>query len=59
MTALGLVPGSNCPQEMPVGSDQALFSQGWSLTSATLGLDNPSVTFMADGGDWVQRKLSI
>lgn len=41
---LGLVPGLNCPQEMPTGSDQAPFSPGRPLTSVTIDLDNPSAT---------------
>lgn len=41
---LGLVPGQNCPQEMPAGSDQAPFDQGHPLTSASIDLDNPSAT---------------
>lgn len=60
---LSLVPGLNCPQEMPAGSDQAPFGQGRPLTSATIDLDNPSATLSPGStlkenrGAWAQRKL--
>lgn len=62
---LGLVPGLNCSQEMPTDSDQAPFSPGRPLTSATIDLDNPSATLSPGStlkenrGAWAQRKLPV
>lgn len=62
---LSLVPGLNCPQDMPAGGNQAPFGQGCPLTSATIDLDNPSATLSPGStlkknrGAWAQKKLPV